>query len=117
MLTSEVFTNSVIHSDSRHGGSVMVALAACWTLIHVDVVDAGGESFPHLRGDALSEGGRGLLLVDLLADRWDAYEDDAGRTVWFEVKCDGGGIGSGVGEETSERRIRRQLRITRWAAI
>ncbi|MEV6980416.1 ATP-binding protein [Sphaerisporangium sp. NPDC051017] len=85
LLTSEVFTNSVMHSDSRHGGSVMVALVECWDRIHVDVVDAGGNSFPRVQADIPSEGGRGLMLVDLISDQWGVYEDSAGRTVWFQV--------------------------------
>jgi anti-sigma regulatory factor (Ser/Thr protein kinase) len=97
LLTSELVTNSVIHSNSRNGGSVTLALADCHDFIHVDVVDSGGDTVPCVRGDVLAEGGRGLMLVDLLSQRWGVYEDDAGRTVWFEVAYTrGGDPGHGV---------------------
>ncbi|WP_328298391.1 ATP-binding protein [Streptomyces sp. NBC_00435] len=34
----------------------------------------------------LDEGGRGLLLVEAVADRWGADPNSTGKTVWFE--CD-----------------------------
>ncbi|MCY0939571.1 ATP-binding protein [Streptomyces sp. H34-S4] len=34
----------------------------------------------------LSEGGRGLLLVEAVADRWGTHPNSTGKTVWFE--CD-----------------------------
>ncbi len=86
LLTSEVFTNSVVHSDSKNGGKITVAIADCYDRIHVDVVDAGGATAPQVRGDLFAEGGRGLMLVDLISHKWNVYEDDAGRTVWFQVK-------------------------------
>ncbi|GAA3802045.1 hypothetical protein GCM10022226_22290 [Sphaerisporangium flaviroseum] len=86
LLVSEVVTNAIVHSDSKNGGNVMLALADCHDFIHVDVVDAGGETAPRLGGDTSAESGRGLLLVQTLSHRWDVHEDDAGRTVWFEVR-------------------------------
>lgn len=37
-------------------------------------------------GDELTEGGRGLLLVEAVTDRWGTVPLPAGKTVWFE--CD-----------------------------
>ncbi|WP_248959420.1 ATP-binding protein [Sphaerisporangium perillae] len=86
LLVSEVVTNAIVHSDSKNGGRVTLALADCHDLIHVDVVDAGSETAPYVSGDLFAEGGRGLRLVQTISHRWDVYEDDTGRTVWFEVK-------------------------------
>ncbi|GGK86393.1 ATP-binding protein [Sphaerisporangium melleum] len=86
LLVSEAVTNSVVHSDSRNGGKVRLAIADCHDLIHVDVVDAGGDTVPHVRGDLYAEGGRGLMLVETLSHRWDVYEDAGGRTLWFQVR-------------------------------
>ncbi len=87
LLVSELVTNSVVHSDSRNGGRVTVVVTECGDLIHVDVADEGSESQPRVQGDPHAEGGRGLLLVDLLAERWGVRDDAAGRTVWFELPC------------------------------
>ncbi|WP_203982870.1 ATP-binding protein [Sphaerisporangium rufum] len=91
LLVSEVVTNAAVHSDSQNGGRVTVALADCFDRIHVDVVDEGGASVPEVRGDVFAEGGRGLLLVDVISDTWGIYEGEAGRTVWFEVAYRRGG--------------------------
>ncbi|MGW0394250.1 ATP-binding protein [Streptomyces sp. NPDC003042] len=37
-------------------------------------------------GDALADGGRGLLLVEAVTDRWGTMPMAVGKTVWFE--CD-----------------------------
>lgn len=89
LLVSELVTNSVVHSDSRGGGRVTVVVTECADVVHVDVIDEGSESEPHVRADPYAEGGRGLFLVDVLAERWGVYDDPAGRAVWFEVKADG----------------------------
>jgi anti-sigma regulatory factor (Ser/Thr protein kinase) len=86
LLVSEVVTNAVVHSESRNGGRVTLALADCHDLVHVDVVDAGGDTDPHVRDPLLAEGGRGLLLVETLSYRWNVHEHATGRTVWFQVR-------------------------------
>ncbi|MET8144492.1 ATP-binding protein [Sphaerisporangium sp. NPDC005288] len=86
LLVSELVTNSVLHSNSRNGGRITLALADCRDLIHVDVVDAGGQTAPEVHGDMYAEGGRGLMLVQTLSHRWAVHDDAAGRTVWCQVK-------------------------------
>ncbi|MET8335573.1 hypothetical protein ABZV14_07295 [Streptosporangium canum] len=39
----------------------------------------------HSAADADSDGGRGLLLVDLIATGWGAYRDATGNVVWFRL--------------------------------
>lgn len=87
LLVSEVVTNSVVHSGSGGGGTVEMTVAVCPGAVLVEVRDAGsGVSAPHVRNDPEGEGGRGMFLVDLLADRWGARDDARGfRTLWFEV--------------------------------
>lgn len=82
---SELVTNSVVHSKSRDGGRVTLALADCHDRIHVDVVDEGGDFVPHVDLDGFAEGGRGLFLVEAISERWGVHTDDKGRTVWFQV--------------------------------
>ncbi|WP_380840486.1 ATP-binding protein [Sphaerisporangium dianthi] len=86
LLVSEIVTNSVLHSNSRDGGRITLAIADCRDLIHVDVVDAGGPTRPEVRADMFAEGGRGLMLVEMISYKWAVYDDAAGRTVWFQVK-------------------------------
>lgn len=55
--------------------------------LRVEVTDTD-PSPPHpvRGGDALADGGRGLLLVEAVTDRWGTDPLPTGKTVWFE--CD-----------------------------
>lgn len=67
LLTSEIVTNAVVHG----AGPITMVVLESEAGARIEVTDA--------------EGGRGLLLVDRLADRWDHVLTDAGLTVWFEL--------------------------------
>jgi anti-sigma regulatory factor (Ser/Thr protein kinase) len=88
LLVSEIVTNSVMHSDSRlPGGMITVTVTGTARTARVEVRDAGGPTLPSPKaaGDATAEDGRGLRLVDHLADRWAYRRDATGLTTWFEV--------------------------------
>jgi len=87
LLVSELVTNSVRHSNSRDGGPITVVLAGIPDGILAMVIDDGADTTPRIRTDLDGEGGRGMFLVDQLAQRWGTKDDAAGRAVWFEVKC------------------------------
>jgi anti-sigma regulatory factor (Ser/Thr protein kinase) len=83
LLVSEVVTNSIKHSGSDDPIQLRV-----WTRpggLKVEVAD-GGFGFnarpPAHAGD--DEGGRGLLILESLADRWGTSCDIRAR-VWFEL--------------------------------
>ena len=86
MLTSELVTNSVRHSNSRMaGGTVTVTLRAAADRILVEVVDDGGATVPTLRrGDDLAETGRGLRLIDTYSLAWDYHRSTTHTVTWFE---------------------------------
>ncbi len=88
LLVSELVTNSVMHSRSGEpGGSVTVALCQGPAGILIQVCDGGGSSEPRVSAvpgnDA--EHGYGLLLVDVLADRWGTISSPGGRVTWCRV--------------------------------
>jgi anti-sigma regulatory factor (Ser/Thr protein kinase) len=87
LLASELVTNSIRHSDSRlPGQSVMITAVARANALRIEVTDQSGCTVPTLRtdGDAVEESGRGLQLVDLLADDWGYCRDAGLTTTWFE---------------------------------
>ncbi|MFC6079558.1 ATP-binding protein [Sphaerisporangium aureirubrum] len=97
LLASELTANAVRHSRSgrREGGRLVVTVAVGDAGVRVEVVDEGADdTVPVVAGreDALSEGGRGLWLVREMAAEWGWAEDGVGRTVWFHVGADGGGL-------------------------
>ncbi|GII95760.1 hypothetical protein Ssi02_59910 [Sinosporangium siamense] len=88
LLVSELVANAVVHSCSRHG-EVTVLLKADRERgrIRLDVIDDGpAVSVRAVHKNQEHEGGRGLLLVEELADRWGCYPDEDGTGVWFELE-------------------------------
>jgi hypothetical protein len=88
LLTSEVVTNSVLHAD----GPIWLGLAHTGPVLRVEVADhtTGAVTMPESPSDA---GGRGLRMLDALADRWGTDPTPGGKVVWFElrVRDEGGG--------------------------
>ncbi|MET9364864.1 ATP-binding protein [Streptomyces sp. NPDC006632] len=85
LLTSELLTNALIHTDR---GAVVTAVVSTSGL-RVEVKDFVAE-LPTPYRPSCDDGthGRGLLLVEALADAWGVQEHDRGKVVWFEL--DGG---------------------------
>jgi anti-sigma regulatory factor (Ser/Thr protein kinase) len=90
LLTSELVTNSLLHSNSRlPGGTITVTVAGIPGGARVEVRDAGGASvpFPYTLDD-LAEHGRGLQLVRDLSARWGYHLEGHGLVTWFEVSAE-----------------------------
>ncbi|GAA2765376.1 SpoIIE family protein phosphatase [Streptomyces paradoxus] len=79
LIVSELVTNAL-----RYGGApIELRLIRDSTLI-CEVSD-GSNTAPHLRrARAFDEGGRGLLLVAQLAERWGSRQTATGKTIWAE---------------------------------
>ncbi|MFE7105321.1 ATP-binding protein [Streptomyces sp. NPDC057575] len=54
--------------------------------MRVEVADSCRDVPRVVVGDELDEGGRGLVLVDAVTDKWgvEPRRDGRGKTVWFE---------------------------------
>jgi serine/threonine-protein kinase RsbW len=84
LLVSELVTNAVMHDGAA--GVVMMAIRCARGRLRVDVHDASGvlpEPEPDTPVDA--ETGRGLMLVDTLADEWGFYRTPGGKAVYFSL--------------------------------
>jgi anti-sigma regulatory factor (Ser/Thr protein kinase) len=79
LVVSELVTNAI-----RYGGApIQLRLIRDRALI-CEVSDASSTS-PHLRrAHTFDEGGRGLLLVAQLTERWGSRTTSAGKTIWAE---------------------------------
>jgi anti-sigma regulatory factor (Ser/Thr protein kinase) len=87
LLTSELCTNTLLHTASGQGGSFEVTVHCEHDSVRVEVHDDGSKNVPALRVfDEFSEAGRGLALVDLIATRWGQNGDELGRSVFFELR-------------------------------
>lgn len=83
LLTSELVTNAVVHV----GGAITLRARLGAGRVRVGVGDRT-RARPRLRrAGAASSGGRGLILVSSLSQRWgvDDAEDRTGKVVWFEL--------------------------------
>ncbi|GHE53272.1 ATP-binding protein [Streptomyces vinaceus] len=83
LALTELVSNVVRHVPGR---TCSVLILCGPEGLRVEVADdCPGPARP-ARGEGLADGGRGLLLVEALTDRWGAEPTAAGKTVWFE--CD-----------------------------
>jgi len=80
LLVSELATNAL-----RHGsGDIRLRMLRDRTLM-CEVWDQGYAQPRRRRAQATDEGGRGLQLVSLLAERWGSRRTPSGKIVWFEL--------------------------------
>ncbi|OSC57290.1 ATP-binding protein [Streptomyces sp. 4F] len=84
LCVSELATNALLHGVPP-GRGFLLRLLPCGDGVRVEVHDSGGgvPAVP-LDPDGAGEGGRGLLLVSELADKWGVAEREPGKAVWFE---------------------------------
>ncbi|WP_329572459.1 SpoIIE family protein phosphatase [Kitasatospora sp. NBC_01266] len=80
LLVSELVTNAL-----RHGrGDIRLRLLRD-TAVVCEVWDDGYAQPRQRRAQETDEGGRGLQLVSLLAERWGSRRTPHGKIVWFEL--------------------------------
>ena len=81
LCTSEIVTNAAHHV----GGDVHVAVELLPSSLRVSIRD-GDPTLPVARPVLPTDAaGRGLRIVDRLADRWGIVPEPTGKLVWFEV--------------------------------
>jgi anti-sigma regulatory factor (Ser/Thr protein kinase) len=82
LLTSELVTNALVHTDDD---AVLTATVEAHAL-RVEVRDFVARR-PRLRVPHADDGthGRGLVLVQSLADAWGVKAHEVGKVVWFEL--------------------------------
>ncbi|MET8214472.1 ATP-binding protein [Streptomyces hirsutus] len=90
LCVSELATNALVHGVPPGRGFLLRMLPygeGADGGVRVEVHDSGGgvPAVPQAEGDREpTEGGRGLLLVDELADKWGVGERAPGKVVWCE---------------------------------
>jgi serine phosphatase RsbU (regulator of sigma subunit) len=95
LCTSEAVTNAI-----RHGGGVVDVRVACDPpTVRVEVEDRAPGRVAVVSPEPTDTSGRGLLIIDTMADRWGVEAASGpGKVVWFELDVAGAGAG-GDGEE------------------
>ena len=85
LLTTELLTNSLRHAHMGTNDRIRLVVRSTKSSVHVAITDPGrGEVFSQRHPSPHDTGGRGLLLVAEVSDRWGVDRSQA-TTVWFEV--------------------------------
>ncbi|MEU0027803.1 ATP-binding protein [Streptomyces sp. NPDC006335] len=90
LLVSELVTNAVVHT----GRPAVLRLSlpgaeGASATVRLEVADRSGRAPVPRCVDGDATGGRGLALVDGLADRWGWSPEGAGKSIWCELdRCD-----------------------------
>ncbi|WNM28979.1 SpoIIE family protein phosphatase [Streptomyces sp. Li-HN-5-11] len=85
LLLSEMLTNVLVHTDTDALLLAEVSGDKGERRMRVEVTDAG-DDLPHKRRPGeLASSGRGLVLIELLADAWGVYPRGQGKSIWFEL--------------------------------
>ncbi|MEU9413796.1 SpoIIE family protein phosphatase [Streptomyces sp. NPDC048272] len=86
LMVSEMVTNVLVHTD---GDAVLVADAVGEPgsrRLRVEVADSSDE-LPHKRHPGeMASSGRGVLLMEMLADAWGVDPRGEGKCIWFELR-------------------------------
>ena len=85
LVASELVGNAVRHTRPTESGTLDVSWHVDATGVRVCVGDPGDEQpRPRIAGDDEPEG-RGLKIVDAMADEWGVEREARGKTVWAHV--------------------------------
>jgi anti-sigma regulatory factor (Ser/Thr protein kinase) len=83
---TELLTDELVANVVEHVHTPMTVRAICQPrAIRIEVDDPSSEPPRLLHPGPYDFGGRGLLLVDTLSDRWGTDLRPEGKTVWFEL--------------------------------
>ncbi|MFI9614504.1 ATP-binding protein [Streptomyces sp. NPDC052023] len=82
LLVSELVTNAVVHTGCP---AVLRLSLPQPATVRVEVADGSTRAPVPRWADGDETGGRGLALVDGLADRWGWSPDGAGKQIWCEL--------------------------------
>lgn len=84
VFTTELVVSELVTNAIRYGGDPIRLRLIRDTALICEVFD-GSSTAPHLRRARIfDEGGRGLLLVASLTERWGTRYSSTGKTIWAE---------------------------------
>lgn len=85
LLVSEMLTNVLVHTDADALLVAEMTGDGGKRRMRVEVTDAS-DDLPHKRHPGeLASSGRGLVLMDMLADAWGVDPRGDGKSIWFEL--------------------------------
>ncbi|MFD0040949.1 SpoIIE family protein phosphatase [Streptomyces anulatus] len=85
LMVSEMATNVLVHTDGDALMAAEISGERGERRLRVEVADASDE-LPHKRRPGeMASSGRGLVLMEMLADAWGVDPRGEGKSIWFEL--------------------------------
>lgn len=85
LAAAEVLISELVSNAVRHGGGY-VSLDVRAHDGRVTLGAADGSGVLPQRRDADTDGGRGILLIEALSERWGVHDHEGGKRVWVELR-------------------------------
>ena len=88
LVVSELVGNALRHGRPLPDGTLRVTWSLDGHRLRVEVTDGGGATKPELRPAAqrqMTVSGRGLAIIDVVAEAWGSHSEAGGTTVWALV--------------------------------
>jgi anti-sigma regulatory factor (Ser/Thr protein kinase) len=90
LIVSELITNALRATENLHGSGLAFPVVRLWLAsgprgLLIGVWDASAQMPARQDASPDDERGRGLMLIETLADEWRAYPADGGKVVWVIV--------------------------------
>lgn len=86
LIVSELLSNALRHAHPLPSGQLKVAWFCSERQVEVAVSDGGAYTEPRAGRPTLSSlGGRGLGIVEYLAERWGVRHEEEATTVWAVI--------------------------------
>ncbi|MEU1514710.1 ATP-binding protein [Streptomyces sp. NPDC005811] len=90
-IVAELAANAVTHGRVPGRDFELRLLLLAEGTLRIEVSDTRGDrGLRIVRGEADAEGGRGLIVVTVLAAAWGVTERAVGKTVWADLTLPGG---------------------------
>ena len=83
LVTTELVANVVDHADGESVLTLEVTLSGAW--LRIAVVDGSAIRPVVQELDHAAPRGRGMQLVEAIAERWGAEDHQGGKRVWLEL--------------------------------
>lgn len=91
-IVTELVTNSLRHAGLQPGDRIELCVDSDRTFVRIEVNDPGpGFTPPPGPADLLAPGGRGLIILRELSDRWGVKVSPSGCSVWSEIELQSAG--------------------------
>ncbi|WP_416983171.1 ATP-binding protein [Streptomyces sp. T028] len=89
-VVAELAANAVTHGRVPGRDFELRLLLLAEDTLRIEVSDTRGDRGLRIVREPDAEGGRGLIVVTVLAVAWGVAEREVGKTVWAELRLPGG---------------------------